>query len=228
MKLFRWLLDKIRNLLKVYSLSSPMEWVIQRHIHPDFFFVQIGGNDGKTNDPIHRIVKRRKLSGIIVEPVKDYFKELQLTYGGYKNIRLANVAIYAQNQRIKIYRADGTRTDLPDWTKGIASLYPSHFQKSKTSQNSIIEEEVEGITFEKLIDSYSITSIDLIQIDTEGYDYQIIKMIDFEKIHPNIIAFEHGLSDNIMTAEQYAEIFLMLVKKGYKIISLDYDCIAYL
>jgi hypothetical protein len=28
-------------------------------------------------------------------------------------------------------------------------------------------------------------------IDTEGFDYQIIRQVDFKRIHPDIIVYEH-------------------------------------
>ena len=56
-------------------------------------------------------------------------------------------------------------------------------------------------------------TIDLLQIDVEGYDYEIIKMIDFERVKPLIIHFEHGH----LPIEQFEECLEVLIKQGYAI-----------
>ena len=38
---------------------------------------------------------------------------------------------------------------------------------------------------------HNVNDISFILIDTEGYDYEIIKLIDFEKYKPSILIFEH-------------------------------------
>ena len=43
-----------------------------------------------------------------------------------------------------------------------------------------MEDKVNAITFKQLVEKYAITALDLIHIDTEGYDYEILKMIDFK------------------------------------------------
>jgi len=41
------------------------------------------------------------------------------------------------------------------------------------------------------MERYAVTKIDLIMMDTEGYDYEIIKQIDFSRIRPKVIIYEH-------------------------------------
>ena len=42
----------------------------------DFFFIQIGSNDGKYDNPIHEYVIKFKWSGILVEPNINCFNKL--------------------------------------------------------------------------------------------------------------------------------------------------------
>ncbi|MCX6272517.1 MAG: FkbM family methyltransferase [Bacteroidetes bacterium] len=222
------LLQKINKRLEITTCDNPLEYVIRRKYHPDFFFVQIGGNDGISFDPLHNILIKKKLAGLIVEPVKEYFDELKITYASQPQVQLANVAIFEKDMTTTLYRVRPGSAGLPEWSKGIASLDPEHHKKSGIPGEVITTEEVKGITLNSLFSTYRITHLDLFQTDTEGYDYAILKMLDFNTIKPSIISFEHGLPDHIMTQEQFTEIVTLLIRQGYKIITQDYDCIAYL
>jgi len=39
----------------------------------------------------------------------------------------------------------------------------------------------------------------MLRIDAKGYDAERILNIDFERIKPSIIRFEHGLDDRVMS-----------------------------
>jgi len=52
--------------------------------------------------------------------------------------------------------------------------------------NEFLSIEAPSMTFEKLCDKYRLTDIQFLQIDTEGYDSEIIKSIDFSKINIDV------------------------------------------
>ncbi len=202
-----------------------LETLIYKNNHKNFFFIQIGANDGKRFDPIFQIVSSLKLKGIAVEPIKEYFDELLINYKN-SNVIPVNKAIHEENKEISIFRVK-TDVDLPEWSKGIASLNSEHYKKSNTDKKNIIEEIVEAITFEKLFNDYEVTRVDLLQIDTEGYDYNLLKLFPFDQFQPSIIHFEHGLPNKIMSIEEISEVNTMLLGYGYRTIMKEYDCIAY-
>lgn len=43
----------------------------------NFFFIQIGSNDGVTYDPLHNIIQEFELDGLLVEPQKEIFKRVR-------------------------------------------------------------------------------------------------------------------------------------------------------
>jgi len=65
--------------------------------------------------------------------------------------------------------------------------------------------------------------IDLLHIDTEGFDYEIIKSIDFTKIKPKIILYEH----NHLSNEDKKECMEFLKSKKYSILIKIFDTLAY-
>ena len=59
-----------------------LELAIKARLHDGnpFFFVQIGANDGRIDDPIYKLISRYRLKGLLVEPVPDFFESLVETY----------------------------------------------------------------------------------------------------------------------------------------------------
>jgi len=77
--------------------------------------------------------------------------------------------------------------------------------------------EIEMITFEDIIKKYAVKKIDLLSIDVEGWDMEILKSIDFEKMRPAIICTEtKKYDDNI--SEKDTPTAILLKSKGYLLI----------
>jgi hypothetical protein len=63
-------------------------------------------------------------------------------------------------------------------------------------ESDIEEVDVKIVVFNDLIEKYNISEIEYLFIDTEGYDYQIIKSIDFNKTKINKVKFEYKHLDD--------------------------------
>ena len=88
---------------------------------------------------------------------------------------------------------------------------------------AIEEIAVPARTLPSLLDKYAIRDIGLLQIDTEGFDFEVIKMINFEKSKPVIINFEDGfLSRNARNA-----CLELLRDQGYRVLKNGLDTVAY-
>ena len=83
------------------------------------------------------------------------------------------------------------------------------------------------LTFDELVRQYDVEHIDLLQIDTEGYDAEIIKSIDFSKIKPSIIRFEHNLEAGKMDTTAFTDLTDLMHQHGYDIILETQDATAY-
>ena len=68
-------------------------------------------------------------------------------------------------------------------------------------ESSIERTEVPSLTFESLCRKHGIGELDLLLIDAEGYDYEIIKGIDFERHRPRLLIYESILFSGDERAE---------------------------
>jgi len=196
----------------------------------DFFFIQIGANDGMANDPIYHFVtvNHDKIKGIVIEPMKDVFEQLQYNYRRHHNIRTVNRAIHNSEEEMILWRVDPAKMrHLPEWARGIASFNKEHHKLSKTPTDCIIPEKVRCISLGELFKEHHVAKIDLLQIDTEGYDSEIILNFDFSGIKPMLIHFEHGLPEGVMSEETFSRVLDVLHGHGYEVLMRRYDAIAY-
>ena len=181
----RYRLDRISLLEQV---------LIQKYGREEpFTFLQIGANDGISFDNLFQLVTSRNCRGVVVEPVPFYFKQLESLYSAFETIVPVNLAIHAAEKNNHIYCVDPAQTaSLPKWVSGVASFNRGHLQQFDIPDKAILEVEIECIQLMQLIEQYGLDTLDLIQIDTEGYDAEVIAMIDFDRIRPSIIKFEHA------------------------------------
>ena len=156
-------------------------------------FFQIGTNNG--NDQFRSLVLKHMPDCIIlVEPNENLIHEIKQNYSGIQNVYIYNNAIYYNNdEMLELYIPAkngimGTRADNNiTYGDGHFSLLPMNDWGSKSDMVKI---QTKSITFDKICSIHGITNIEYLQIDTEGFDTEIIKMIDLSKYKINRIRFE--------------------------------------
>ena len=156
-------------------------------------YFQIGTHDG--NDGFKDMVKRDKPNIVIlVEPNKELINSIKQNYNNIENVYVYNNAIYYNNDEdIELFipaknKVLGSRADNGHVYSNVNfSLVPMNDWGNKDDMINIISK---SITFDKICSTHNITNIDYLQIDTEGFDSEIIKMIDLSKYKIKTIRFE--------------------------------------
>jgi len=192
------------------------------------YFIQVGANDGCTNDPLHSLIQTHKgWSGVFVEPVKCYYDRLVESYGNDPRFIIEKVAIGDKDGKGTMYYLPSAVVDTyPDlwWAYGAASLNRQHLLSTCGERIAahIQEEEVEIIAFETLCKRNHISHVDLILIDTEGHDYRILQQIDVRKYEPIVIAYEH----KHLAEDERRAAHEILLRAGYKLSKYGDDVLA--
>ena len=192
----------------------------------DFFFIQIGANDGIRADPIRKLVLRHHLKGILVEPLDDFYQELKYNYQSEEQLIFENVAIAATHNDILLYRFNHD-APVPDYAHGMATTEKETITRlaSKWKMDDQVEEiRVKSMTYKDLLLKHDVDSVSLLQIDTEGYDFEIIKMVIDGGSLPSVINYEFDR----LTPEDRLESYKMLTEKGYHFIHDRWDTLAIL
>ena len=199
---YPFIFNPIRNVYKAYFLgTSPLQKQIKENLEhkTSVFFCQVGSNDGLHGDPIHDLITKNKIwKGIFVEPVGYLFERLKHTYGKSDRFIYENKAIANRRDKINFYYVSNKAKSelgnaLPDWYDQLGSFDKNHILKHLDGKLEpyIITEKVDTIPLQEIFKKYKVINLDLLHIDTEGYDYKILSQLDFSKYKPTLILFEH-------------------------------------
>jgi FkbM family methyltransferase len=155
--------------------------------------LQIGACDGSTNDPIHHFVEKGVARAILIEPNPYAFIRLQKTYAGVPNVTLMQAAIGDQDGEAPLYRLKRTaKTESEvDATLQIASFNKEHLKKIHSDPEEIERISVPCRSLSSLTAELGLSQIDLLQIDTEGFDATVVRMALEMPSPPACINFEH-------------------------------------
>jgi FkbM family methyltransferase len=193
----------------------------------DFFFVQVGANDGIKDDPIRKFILATKWRGLLIEPIPAYFQNLVRNYSGHADrLIFENCAISDHEGHQTMFRIKDGAAGLPAWATGLASFDRAVLQKVEASipnlNDLIIEDKVRCSTLESLLLKHNRSRIDLLQVDAEGYDYDIIRAIDLNVMRPRIVHYE----SKHITQRKQKELINKLVSSGYKVSTDGHDTLA--
>ena len=163
---------------------------------PAVRFVQVGANDGLGDgDPLRRYVLKHEWQGILVEPQPEVFTALQRTYAGLESrLIFENAAISNQGGTISLYRGKDTfRDGAVALNSTVASLDRDVVARQLNMRPEDMEEvRVPTIGLDGLLEKHGWSSFEILQIDTEGHDWQVLQTLSFTNARPLLIQFEHG------------------------------------
>lgn len=206
------------------------------------FVLQIGANDGMTHDPLYKYITKYKLPGLIVEPQPDAFQRLKNNYKDNPNLKFANVAIGKEDGSMPFYRI---KPSLVMEGKEYKASSGSSFYRDQIvvnvknrlppKRNNILkhisdnpDDYIEEIkvpvqSLDSLCDEHKIEKIDFLLTDCQGFDYAVIRQLDFNRFSPDIVNYEHSL----LNSDELVESRLFIKGAGYEYFIHEGDTCAY-
>lgn len=198
--------------------------------YPEATFVQIGANDGQARDPLRIQIERRRWHGVMVEPVPYVFQRLRTRYGKHPRVRLEMSAIADREGVMPFYHLRKAQPGEKVWKYYHAlgsfrrDVVLNHRGLVPDIDERLVETEVPCTTFSELCKRHGIAQLDLLQIDTEGYDYEILKTIDFARWRPRLIVYEHyhlSPADRTAARERLGTLGYTTFEHGLDTVALD-------
>ena len=165
-------------------------------------------------------------------------EQLKKNYLNISGLLFENVAIAPKSGDRTLFKVAFSDAR---WATGLSSLRKANLEKAvangyiekcalaagerlpKDPNLWISEETVMCFTLEEILKKNHISSVDCLVIDTEGYDYEILKAVDIGEINPNLICYEHKhLSDS-----EQSELVSILEGFHYSVFSNEGDTVAH-
>jgi len=201
-------------------------------------FLQIGANDGFIQDPLHKFIKRDHWQGVMLEPQPDVYNNfLVRLHRKRPEIKLLNAALDLEDGTRPLYRLS---VSSERWATGLSSFIREvlvekasnpRIQKHARRQgivlpenpdDMIIADSVPTISPGSLLKLFEGRNIDLLAIDTEGFDFEILKMLDLGRISPDLVLYEELLMDE----KTASDCRTYLEKHGYSCRTIRKDVLA--
>lgn len=187
-------------------------------------FMQIGANDGQRNDDFRQYIERYDLPGLLVEPQPQAFARLVENYRDRRNLCFENAAIARSAGVMKLFAFN------PDCENGrpldvFTTPDRSYIEQVRINQKlsaEILTLTVPAVTIEQAMQKHGLDTVAMFVIDTEGFDYQIVKMIDLPRLRPMLIQFEHVT----LPRRQHELCCRHLSEHGYNLLRARWDTVA--
>lgn len=217
---------------------------------PEMVIIQVGAYVGDTgNDPLAGFLKRNfdparpeflpRARAILIEPVPSYFRALQANYAHLPNVTCENLAIAGEPGERPFYRlgVDPRDHGMPEWLGQLASLRadrvttlwdenegahgnPAEWQRFYNEH--VVSEPVRCDTLGSVLRRHAVTRVDLLVVDTEGYDYEVLKTVDWRAWHPRFVNYERTL-----LGQAEPECRRMMRQAGYRLLDWDQDTLCW-
>lgn len=209
---------------------------VLRRKYPVVTFLHIGAHDGKSfSDPLHHFVisNSTRVSGVMVEPVKQIYEKLVNNYGHIPSIRLLNVAVHPTLTQVRIHKLSNVATEKAQYATGLSTVDADRLLNSEIAKSgtSIEYEVVDAISVSACVQKIPLPQTNqphVICIDTEGLDFELVRSINLDVTRPHLIRFEHNLCDKTSSKsiDEYFALVNWLNARGYQVFTEHNDAVA--
>lgn len=145
--------------------------------------LQIGAYDGLTCDPLVELLQHECVDAVLVEPQTRPYESLLKHYADNPRIRIINAAVGEFDGNVTLYVPSGEASPK-------ASLINQHYHRFGMKAGEVREVSVASISVASLVKHCQVQDIDILQLDTEGMDYHILRLFFAAGVKPDVINFE--------------------------------------
>lgn len=193
---------------------------------PRVRFIQIGSNDGRTNDPLWSFRNYPHWRGVLVEPDPAAYAHLVRNYRGRGDRFVpVNAAIGEVSGSIPFHhlarddRAGGHWSQLGSLDR---ALVERHAEMAGAPGEPVVSTRVRSLSFDDLCRELQIGEFDLLHVDAEGSDAVVLAQVELRTRKPAVVVYEHVH----LTPEERAACRRRLLEGGYRVVSAVMDTMA--
>eukprot|EP01031_Cornospumella_fuschlensis_P040098 gene40098-48864_t len=185
-------------------------------------WLQIGANTldpvDNFNDPVMNLMPRiPQWSKYFVEPIPILYDQLKENIKAWPNSHAINVAIGINRAKARVveylpiyclkravmHKDFQQKENLAHWANQICSFDEKHVL-GHFPNNATIAFNVTTLSPGLLMRKYNIRTVDVMLLDTEGFDYKVLRNFPFSKVRPSVVVYEYNhLKEDTAAAEKY-------------------------
>jgi FkbM family methyltransferase len=138
------------------------------------FYIEAGANDGIAQSNTRFLEEHLAWTGLLIEPSRIAFE--QLKHNRPKSIR-RNVCLVSQDYPLEFVEGD----------------FDGHLMSSVGGRRRGADTALSKVpcsTLEKILDELRVEKVDFFSLDTEGYEFEVLRGMNLSRYHPRFILIE--------------------------------------
>ena len=205
-----------------YNQSKIFNFLKKRGYHKFDIFFDIGAHNGETIKLFLKNFNIEKIFSFEASPInfKKLIKNASKIEKKYQNVQIIieNLAAGSENKKIIIKQLNETSSSTINELNSNSKYYKKKsFFMNEDFRNSFLEVETKQIKLSEYIEKKDLEKIDFLKIDTEGYEYSVLKGAykTIKNLKPAVIQIEVHHDDQY--ANQSASVISLLSDYGYTV-----------
>lgn len=157
--------------------------------------LNVGANDGVSNDLIDGVSRVRDVRGVMLEPQPAAFAALSGRWAGVAGVRCVRAALGDVDGTRRLYCAefDG---EVPGRFSQVASferrVIAKHGRAIRRAGGRVGWVDVETVSAGTLLGMFGDVGCDVVSIDTEGFDGRAVCLLLGAGFAPRVLVYEHA------------------------------------
>jgi len=207
-----------------YFYKKKIIFFFKKNLNDDInILIDVGAHRGETIFEFLSNFKIKKIYSFEASPktfteLNIKLKELKTKFNQTK-IEVYNFGVGNTNTKSTFYEMSDSNSS----TFNIIDQNSSYYKKKNkilsfffSKEESIIKEtEILQIKLSEFLKENEISNIDILKIDTEGYEYEVLKGLEQEILNVKFIYFEHHYDNMIKKNYKYSDIHDYLKINGF-------------
>ena len=209
----------ILNFFDYFQQIKIIKFVKKKFFKPIVVF-DIGAHYGETIKLFSKRLNIKKIYSFEASPLNYRILKKNISKSKSEKIKIFN---YAAGERISESFINQTLESSSSTINNL-NLNSKYFKrklkilKIKNKNLFIKKIPIKIITLDKFIDEKNINSIDILKIDTEGFEFNVLRGLKINHAKIKIIYFEHHYDDMIVKSYKFGQIKQLLNNYGFKLI----------
>ena len=178
--------------------------------------LDVGAHEGEFALSLNKSFNIKKI--ISFEPNKKIFIKLIKQTKKRFNIEIVNFGVGENNERKKLNINTESSSSSINELRTESNYYKKKFFLTNFFRGNVIEEKItiDVIKLDDYINKNKIENIDLLKIDTEGFEFSVLKGTDKNLKYIRAIYFEHHFDNLIIKNYNLSDIHDYLIANGFK------------